>query len=80
MYSTCIIILTNKNFEASWIYMYMYMLHCIQLNLQTMDTVGTGLLSIVGRLLYLLGASSLSVQWKLFASQNVHYLRFHCIV
>ena len=52
-----------------------------------MDTVGTGLLSVVGRLslsqrLCLvcynqLGASSLSVLRRLSASQSVHYRRFH---
>ena len=58
----------------------------VQWNLRTMVTVGTGLLSIVGRLSLSqrllnvcynrFGASSFLQ--RLSASQSVHYQRFHC--
>ena len=59
------------------------MINDIQWNLRTMDTVGTGLLSIVGRLSLSrrvlnvcynqLGASSLSILRRLSTSQSIHY-------
>ena len=62
----------------------------LQWYLRTMDTVGTGLLSVVGRLSLSqrllnvcynrLVASTLSIPQMLSASQSVHYQRLHCII